>query len=200
MIKYVIEYVIFFLGFCKVRQLFRYKQIKIATFAFYYQQITFNVCLNPSIFDIWRKALNVVRRKIFKQRELRQAGYGTLKAAIVDNIARLIIVEIGMLAQLRERELVDVQLAYGLWVDGEVRYGLIGHALDLTQLLHAAEPSELLTISHYASGIIAADARHTLQGGGVGGVDGEVLRGSQFCGIFDRVAGHGRTVMTSRRT
>ena len=139
-------------------------------------------------------------RKIFKQRELRQAGYGTLEAAIVDNVACLVIVEIWMLAQLRERELVDVQLAYGLRVDGEVRYGLIGHALNLAQLLHAAEPSELLTISHYAAGIIAADARHTLQGGGVGGVDGEVLRGSQFCGIFDRVAGHGMTVMTSRRT
>ena len=183
-------------GFCKVRQLFRYKQIKIATFAFYFQQITFNVCLNPSIFDIWRESLDVMLRKIFKQRELRQAGDGTLKAAIVDNVACLVIVEIGMLAQLRERELVDVQLAYGLRVDGEVRYGLIGHALDLAQLLHAAEPSELLTISHYAAGIIAADAWHTLQGGGVGGVDGEVLRGSQFCGIFDRVAGHGMTVMT----
>ena len=55
-----------------------------------------------------------MRRKIFKQRELRQASYGTLKAAIVDNVACLVIVEIGMLAQLRERELVDVQLAYGL--------------------------------------------------------------------------------------
>ena len=47
MIKYVIEYVIFFLGFCKVRQLFRYKQIKIATFAFYFQQITFSDFSTP---------------------------------------------------------------------------------------------------------------------------------------------------------
>ncbi|MBD8997623.1 MAG: hypothetical protein EGR08_03130 [Prevotella sp.] len=52
MIKYVIEYVIFFLGFCKVRQLFRYKQIKIATFAFYFQQITFSDAKKATWYDL----------------------------------------------------------------------------------------------------------------------------------------------------
>ena len=82
---------------------------------------------------------------------------------------------VGVAAQLVERKVVDVEAAATACVGREVGQGGGREIVDFTQLLRRVEAAETFAVAYYGAGEAAADARHALQQGGVGGVEAYVL-------------------------
>ena len=111
-------------------------------------------------------------------------GDGASHASIVDNIARLIIGNVGVAAQLVEAQFVHIQFRYAMSIGGEESEGRGRKAFNLEQLLRRMKAPQLLTIGHHTARIIAAYAWHALQEGGVGCVKGDMLAHLQLYRIF----------------
>ena len=103
-----------------------------------------------------------------------------MKAAVFDDGTGLVVVDVGMAAQLIERQGVDVQtMGLGMADDkvGLGRRGEVGNLVELIDADIAAEPSAVID---NLLGKVSTDARHASQLGGVGRVEDNGLAGGEF--------------------
>ncbi len=106
----------------------------------------------------------------------------TMEASIVEDGLSLVVVDIGVATELLEGQAVDVQLR-GLRVGNhKIFLGLLRKIVDFIELIDTDIASQPLTATHDLFGKIRSDARHCLEGGGVGGIEGDVGAGSKFLG------------------
>lgn len=95
-------------------------------------------------------------------------------AAVVDDIAYLLIGEIGMMDQRTEIIAVEVELRpylfHSLLIHLEPPRGTRRHTIHLLYLLHMDKASKLLPITHNAPCQRRPDAGNALEGGSVGSV------------------------------
>lgn len=134
------------------------------------------------------EAFNIGRGEGFEQAELGGGSQLAVQTAVVDDVARLVEIDVGVLPQLAVGGLVQVQLAYGGRAHAEVGEGFGGETVDFLELCHGIEAAEPLAAPHQCACVAAAYARHLLQLCGVGGVQGDVFAGAQLDGILGGVA------------
>ncbi len=119
--------------------------------------------------------------------EVVKGGDVTMETTIVGDRLGLIVVDIRMAAQLLEGEPVDVQLP-GLGItDNKEFLRLLRKIIDFIELVDTDIASQPLSIAHDLSGEIGTDSRHGLEGGGIGGVEGEMGAGRELLGRMGRM-------------
>ena len=98
-----------------------------------------------------------------------------MQATVVEDGLGLVVVDVGMAAQLLQGEFVDVELL-GLagGVDDEVTLGLLRKTLDFIELADADVTSQPTSVAHNLLGIIRTDTGHLLQLVGVGHIEHDV--------------------------
>ena len=121
------------------------------------------------------QSLDGFRRKVSVEAEVVEAAQRAVQTAVVDDGLCPVEADVGVSAQLVERQAVDVYAPAGGCVGGEVWQGGRREIADLAQLLCRVEAAETFAVAYYGAGEAAADARHALQQGGVGGVEAYVL-------------------------
>ena len=98
-----------------------------------------------------------------------------MQAAVVKDGLGLVVVDVGMAAQLLQVEFVDVELL-GLagGVDDEVTLGRLRKTLDFIELADADITSQPTAMTHNLLGIIGTNAWYLLQLVGVGHIEHDV--------------------------
>ena len=78
-----------------------------------------------------------------------------MEAAVVDDSARLIVIDVGMALQLVERQAVEVDLAE-LRVVGDDKEceGALGEILNLQELLDAVIAAQAVAVFHYLCAVV----------------------------------------------
>ena len=100
----------------------------------------------------------------------------TVEATIVNYAAGLVVVDVGMAAELGKGELVDVELLrHSRGGYGEEGFRIGGETLYLVELGKTDIATKALTVLDNKAGIVAANAGHTLQKRGVGTVEVNLL-------------------------
>jgi len=112
-----------------------------------------------------------------------------MEAAVVDDGARLIVIDVGMALQLVERQAVKVDLVE-LRVVGDDKEceGALGEILNLQELLDAVIAAQAVAVFHYLPGEIGAYARHFAQLCRIGSVQYDTFVGLKLDGVPDGVA------------
>ena len=114
-----------------------------------------------------------------------------MKATIVNNSLGLIVVDIGMTAQLLERETIDVKLLRMRMGDHKILLGRRGEVGNLVKLVDTDISTQPLAVSDNLFGKIGSNAWHSFQLGGIGSIEHDMLTFAQLMGIAQRITWSG---------